>query len=82
MRLLEEVKGHSSKWIKTKGPEYRKFYWQTGYANFSVNPKQIDRVITYITNQKSHHERKTFQDEYRQFLNHYQVEFDENYVWD
>lgn len=82
MKLLEEVKSHSSKWIKTKDDDYKNFYWQDGYGAFSVNPSQVDRVINYIANQKEHHRKKTFQDEYRYFLNKYQVEYDERYVWD
>ena len=82
MKLLEEVKSHSSKWIKTKGKSYENFYWQDGYGAFSVNPFEVDKVISYIANQKSHHEKKTFQDEHRAFLKKYQVEYDERYVWD
>ncbi len=82
IKLLEEVKSHSSKWIKTKGSEFANFYWQDGYGAFSVNPSEVDVVIKYIENQKNHHKTKTFQDEYRQFLKKYQVEFDEKYVWD
>jgi putative transposase len=82
MKLLEEVKSHSSKWIKTKGDTYTDFYWQDGYGAFSVNPKGVDRVIRYITNQKQHHAKKSFQDEYRKILKEYQVEYDERWVWD
>lgn len=82
MKLVEEVKSHSSKWVKTKGEEYRNFYWQDGYGAFSVNPRQVDRVIAYIANQKEHHGKKTFQDEYRGFLKRYNVDYDERYVWD
>ncbi len=81
-KLLEEVKSHSSKWIKTKGEEFKKFYWQDGYGAFSVNPSQVNAVIEYITRQHEHHQNKTFQDEYRAFLKKYEVEYDERYVWD
>ena len=82
MKLLEEIKAHSSKWIKTKDDTLKKFYWQNGYGAFSVNPYEVDKVIAYIENQKEHHRKKTFQDEYRAFLKKYNVEFDEKYVWD
>lgn len=82
MKLLEEVKSHSSKWIKTKGVEYENFYWQRGYGGFSVNPSQIDIVIKYIQNQKEHHKKRTFKEEYRAFLKKYDVPYDERYVWD
>ena len=82
VKLLEEITAHSSKWIKTKDDTFSKFYWQNGYGAFSVNPDEIDKVIAYIENQKEHHSKKTFQDEYRVFLKKYNVEFDEKYVWD
>lgn len=82
MNLVEKIKSHSSKWIKTKGDDYRNFYWQNGYGAFSVNPSETDRVIEYIANQHEHHRKKTFQDEYRAFLKKYKVEYDEQYVWD
>ncbi len=82
MTLLENVKKSSSKWIKTKGEKYSDFYWQDGYGIFSVNPAEIDVVINYIKNQKEHHKKRNFQDEYRAFLKKYNVEYDERYVWD
>jgi putative transposase len=82
MKLLEEVKSHSSKWMKTKSPTLSDFYWQDGYGAFSVNPYQIDVVKNYIENQEEHHQKKTFQNEYRGFLKKYNVEYDEKYVWD
>lgn len=44
MKLIEEIKSHSSKWIKTKGEKFRNFYWQNGYGAFSVNPSEIEIV--------------------------------------
>lgn len=82
MKLVEEIKSHSSKWIKTKGPSYRKFYWQNGYGAFSVNPSEVDRVIRYIANQHTHHRKTTFQDEYQFFLTEHLIDYDERYVWD
>lgn len=82
MKLLEEVKSHSSKWIKTKSTDLQNFYWQDGYGAFSVNPSEVDRVIRYIERQHEHHAKKSFQDEYRAILKKYQVEYDERYVWD
>lgn len=82
MKLVEEVKSHSSKWIKTMGEDYKDFYWQEGYGAFSVNPSQVSIVKTYISNQHEHHRQKSFQDEYRIFLKKYEVHYDERYVWD
>ncbi|MEA5140621.1 IS200/IS605 family transposase [Arcicella rigui] len=82
MKLVEELKSHASKWMKTKDESLKNFYWQNGYGAFSVNPSQIDVVVQYIKNQHEHHRKKTFQDEYRAFLKKYKVEFDERYVWE
>ncbi len=82
MKLLEELKSHSSKWIKTKDDKFKKFYWQNGYGAFSVNPKDIDKVNDYIANQRNHHQKKSFQDEYLAFLKNYKMEYDERYLWD
>ncbi len=82
MKLVEEVKSHSSKWTKTLDPSLQNFYWQDGYAAFSVNPTQVDKVIAYIANQHQHHSQKTYQAEYRQFMKYYRMEYDERYVWD
>ena len=82
MVLLEKLKANSSKWIKTKSDSLKKFYWQNGYGAFSVNPYEIDKVISYIENQKEHHRKETFQDEYRAILKKYNVEYEEKYIWD
>jgi len=82
MKLLEELKSHSSKWIKTKDVRLKNFYWQDGYGAFSVKPSEVDRVIAYIANQHEHHRKKTFQEEYRAFLLKYNVAYDERYVWE
>jgi REP element-mobilizing transposase RayT len=80
--LVEEVKTESSKWIKTKGQEFRNFHWQNGYGAFSISQSEVATVKRYIRRQKVHHRRVTFQDEYRRFLAAYEVEYDERYVWD
>jgi REP element-mobilizing transposase RayT len=82
MKLMEELKSHSSKWIKTKGEKYRNFYWQDGYGAFSVNPSEVDVVVNYIANQKEHHRKLEFREEYKAFLKKYDVKYDERYVWD
>jgi REP element-mobilizing transposase RayT len=80
--LIEEVKKQSSKWIKTLDADYSKFYWQDGYGIFSVNPSEIDTVVSYIKNQGEHHKKRTFQEELVAFLKKYNVEYDERYLWD
>jgi putative transposase len=62
--------------------EYRDFYWQNGYGAFSIGQSGVESLKKYIARQKEHHRRKTFQQEYRDFLAKYRVEYDERYVWD
>lgn len=80
--LVEEVKTNTSKWIKTKGPEFKNFHWQSGYGAFSIGQSSVAAVKRYIRNQKEHHRRITFQDEYRKFLKAYKVDYDERFVWE
>jgi putative transposase len=79
-KIVELLKSRSSRWIKAKGVE--KFAWQCGYGCFSVGQSQVEALVRYIRDQAKHHEKVSFQDEYRQFLQRYQIDFDERYVWD
>ena len=79
--LVGDIKRDSSKWIKTKGDLYHAFQWQDGYGAFSVGYTQIEAVKKYISNQKTHHARVNFEDEFRYFLDKYKVDYDERYVW-
>jgi REP element-mobilizing transposase RayT len=79
---VEEVKKSSSKWIKTQGPEFAGFSWQAGYGAFAVSESNVASVRAYIARQQEHHRKKSFQDEYRAFLERHRVAFDERYVWD
>ena len=79
---VEQVKKSSSKWIKTQGNEFAGFAWQAGYGAFAVSESNVPTVRDYIANQKEHHRRKSFQQEYRAFLDRHRVAFDERYVWD
>ena len=81
-RAVEEVKKASSKWIKTQGTEFSGFAWQAGYGAFAVSESNVATLREYITNQREHHRRKSFQEEYRAFLERHRVAFDERYVWD
>jgi len=78
--LVEEVKKSSSKWIKTKGPRYSNFYWQDGYGGFSVGWSQVDTVKNYIRNQKQHHKKVQFIDEYKSLLYEYGISYEERYL--
>ena len=79
-KVMEEVKKESSKWAK--GLVHPNFFWQTGYAAFSVSPSNITRVAAYIANQEKHQLKLGFQDEFRELLRRHKVEWDERYVWD
>jgi REP element-mobilizing transposase RayT len=81
-KLVQEVKQDSSKWIKCKETKYTAFAWQNGYGAFSIGPSQLDDLRRYIANQREHHRRISFQDEFRELLKRYKIDFDEQYVWD
>jgi REP element-mobilizing transposase RayT len=81
-QLIEEIKKASSKWIKALDARYRGFFWQRGYAAFSVSPSQLDAIVEYVNKQPEHHRTRTFQEEYRELLRRHGVDFDERFVWD
>ena len=81
-QLIEEIKKASSKWVKALDARYRGFFWQRGYAAFSVSPSQLDSVLEYVNKQQEHHRTRTFQEEYRELLRKHGVDFDERFVWD
>ena len=80
--LIGDIKRDSSVWIKEQDSGFDNFYWQKGYGAFSVGQSQVETVVNYIKNQKEHHEKQDFQEEYRSFLRQCEIEFDEKYVWD
>ncbi len=79
--LARITKANSSRWIKTLSPVYSTFAWQNGYGAFSVSPSILDKTIHYIKNQEQHHRTKTFQDEYKAFLEAYKIPYDEKYLF-
>jgi putative transposase len=78
--LVEEVKKSSSKWIKLKGKRYANFYWQDGYGGFSVSSFHVDVIKRYILNQKQHHLKTSFIEEYKKLLDDNGVTYDERYL--
>ena len=76
MKLIEELKTHSSKWIKTKEQQYQKFYWQNGYGGFSIHPDKIEVVRNYIPTQDEHHKKISFKEEYCKFPLEYDIPYD------
>ena len=79
--LMQDVKGGSSKWINETQNLKQKFFWQQGYGAFSYSKSQVKRVLEYIKRQEEHHKKKTFNEEYLQFLKEQEVEFDERYLF-
>lgn len=79
-QLISKMKTPSSGWIKDNG--IPNFDWQDGYAVFSVSASNVEKVKRYIQNQPEHHKKDDFKDELRLFLNKYNIEFDERYIWD
>jgi putative transposase len=77
---IRDVKANSSHWRRDQGDAG--FGWQRGYGAFSVSPSMAERVRAYIRAQREHHQKQTFEDEYRELLRKCGVEYDERYAWD
>jgi putative transposase len=80
-QIAQFLKGESSKWIHEEFREMRGFGWQDGYGAFTVSKSNIPEVVRYIQNQREHHRKKTFQEEYRELLEKHDIEYDERYIW-
>jgi putative transposase len=80
--LARDIKNNSSKFINEKGLVKGKFSWQEGYGAFSYSHSQIGNVYDYILNQEEHHKKKTFKEEYLDFLKKFEIEFDEKYLFE
>ena len=78
---VKKIKSGSSGWIKSQSIKYNSFYWQNGYGVFSVSESMLERTKNYIFNQKSHHRKISFKDEYLRLLDKHQIGYDENYLW-
>ncbi|MBK9314920.1 MAG: IS200/IS605 family transposase [Acidobacteria bacterium] len=80
-KITQYIKGSSSKWIHCEFPDLIDFGWQDGYGAFSVSRSNVPQIVKYIENQRIHHSRSSFQDEYLNFLRKHEVEYDEQYLW-
>ena len=80
-KMVQLLKGGSSKWIHETFPQMHNFAWQDGYGAFTVSRSQIPEIIRYIQGQPEHHRAKTFQEEYLDFLEKNGIEYDKRYVW-
>lgn len=79
--LMQDVKGGSSKWINEKKFTEAKFEWQEGYGAFSYSKSQVKEVTAYIENQELHHKKRTFREEYLDFLQKFEIDYDEKYIF-
>ncbi len=80
--LVRDIKANSSKFINEKRWVRGNFNWQEGFAAFSYAHSQLGVVVKYIQNQERHHSKKSFQDEYLEFLKKFNIEYDMKYVFD
>ena len=79
--FMRVLKTYSSKWINEKKLVRGKFEWQGGYGAFSYGKSQIPDVVAYIENQEQHHQKKSFKEEYLEFLHKFQIDYDEKYIF-
>ncbi|HDL17926.1 MAG TPA: IS200/IS605 family transposase [Bacteroidetes bacterium] len=80
-KAIQLIKGGSSTWVHDTFPDSQNFQWQEGYGAFGVSISHIEDTIKYINNQKEHHHKQTFQEEYMAFLKKHEIEYDERYIW-
>ena len=80
--LVREIKKSSNSFINEKQFTNVSFDWQEGFGAFSYSFSQIDTVVNYIKNQKSHHQTKSFKEEYLEFLDKFEIEYKEEYLFD
>jgi REP element-mobilizing transposase RayT len=77
---VKNIKVASNAWMRESGKFPTFGGWQNGYGAFTYSPREKDIIIDYIKNQKQHHKKESFLDEYRQLLKENEIEFDEKYL--
>ncbi len=80
--VVRDIKSNSSTFIADKKLVKGKFSWQEGYGAFSYAHSQIDSVVKYVLNQEEHHKKKTFKEEYLDFLKKFEIEYEEKYLFE
>jgi len=80
--LVRDIKAGSSKFINDNNWIKGKFNWQEGFGAFSYSKSQLNNVIKYINNQEEHHSKKTFKEEYIEFLEKFEIEYNEKYLFE
>ena len=76
------LKQSSTTWIRQKFEALRSFSWANGFAAFSISRSQLDSTLLYIQNQEQFHWKKSFQEEYKEFLNYHHLPFNETTLFD
>ncbi|MEI6124757.1 MAG: IS200/IS605 family transposase [Bacteroidota bacterium] len=80
--LVREIKSESSRYINENKLSKSRFYWQEGFSAFSYSRSQRETVINYIAHQEKHHKKTTFKEEYLDFLNKFEIDFKNEYLFD
>jgi REP element-mobilizing transposase RayT len=80
-KAVQLIKGGSSKWVNDTRSKPGKFEWQEGYGAFSVSASQVPKTVAYINNQKEHHRKKSFEEEFLELLTKHGIEYDQRYVF-
>jgi len=80
--IVRLVKANASKWANERPDQMERFAWQRGYGAFTVSLSQAPMVSQYVRNQEEHHRKKTFQEEFVEFLKRHEIQFDEQHLWD
>lgn len=81
-QAVRVIKANSCKWIHETFPEHIDFAWQAGYGAFAVSYSQVPTVREYLAGQEEHHKRRTFKEEFIEFLRRHNIEYDERYLWE
>lgn len=81
-KIAQHLKGDSSKWIHVEFAELEKFVWQDGFGAFTVSKSKVPDVVEYIKNQREHHQKENFEEEYEKLMKLHGVEYDDKYLFD
>ena len=78
---MRELKASTSRWMKERDSSLRAFQWQEGYGAFSIGASQIPALRSYLQRQKEHHRTRSFEDEYVELIEKYDLDYDPNFLW-
>jgi putative transposase len=80
--FMRDLKANSSGWVHDQFPEQPTFSWQTGYGAFAVSQSNLEQVKQYIQNQEAHHRKRSFKEEFVEFLKRHHLQYDERFLWE